>query len=65
MAEAVLLFQRGFWVGTTSDPAATIAENMPDNLFQLGFIHLAGALLLLGVAQLVFTRLENKIPERL
>jgi ABC-2 type transport system permease protein len=65
MAEAVLLFQRGFWVGTTEDTEATIAEHMPDNLFTLGFIHLAVALVLLGVAQLVFTRLENKIPERL
>ena len=29
IAEAVLLFQRGFWVGTTDDPAKTIATNMP------------------------------------
>jgi ABC-2 type transport system permease protein len=65
MAEAVLLFQRGFWVGTTENPEQTIAEHMPDNLFTLGFIHLGVALVLLGVAQLVFTRLENKIPERL
>jgi ABC-2 type transport system permease protein len=65
MAEAVLLFQRGFWVGTTDDPESTIATNMPDNLFQIGFAHLGVALVLLGVAQLVFTRLENKIPERL
>jgi ABC-2 type transport system permease protein len=65
MAEAVLLFQRGFWVGTTSDPDATVAEHMPANLFTLGFIHLGAALVLLGLAQLVFTRLENKIPERL
>jgi ABC-2 type transport system permease protein len=65
MAEAVLLFQRGFWVGTTSDPDATVAEHLPDNLFTLGFIHLGAALVLLGLAQLVFTRLENKIPERL
>jgi ABC-2 type transport system permease protein len=65
MAEAVLLFQRGFWVGTTSDPEATVAEHLPDNLFTLGFIHLGAALVLLGLAQLVFTRLENKIPERL
>jgi ABC-2 type transport system permease protein len=65
MAEAVLLFQRAFWVGTTAHPQQTIAEGMPPNLFPLAFIHIAGAILLLGVAQLVFTRLENKIPERL
>ena len=65
MAEAVLLFQRGFWVGTTNDPDATVVDHMPDNLFTLGFIHLGAALLLLGIAQIVFSRLENKIPERL
>jgi ABC-2 type transport system permease protein len=65
IAEAVLLFQRGFWVGTTDDPAKTIATNMPPNLFEIGFAHLGVALVLLGLAQLVFTRLENKIPERL
>lgn len=65
IAEAVLLFQRGFWVGTTDDPAETIATNMPPNLFEIGFAHLGVALVLLGLAQLVFTRLENKIPERL
>ncbi|GAB2885195.1 ABC transporter permease [Nocardioides pacificus] len=65
IAEAVLLFQRGFWVGTTEDPAATIAVHMPDHLFAIGLAHVAVALVLLAVAQLVFTRLENKIPERL
>ena len=34
VAEAVLLNQRFFWVGTTPDPEATIAEHMPDHLFQ-------------------------------
>jgi ABC-2 type transport system permease protein len=65
LAESVLLFQRAFWVGTTNDPDATIATNMPDNLFQIGVIHLAVALVFLGIAQLVFARLEQKIPERL
>ena len=51
MAEAVLLFQRGFWVGTTKDPELTVVEHMPDNLFILGFIHVGVALLLLGLAQ--------------
>jgi ABC-2 type transport system permease protein len=65
IAEAVLLFQRCFWTGTTSNPDATVAEHMPDNLFPLGFLHLGAALVFLAIAQLVFTRLENKIPERL
>ena len=65
LAEAVLLFQRAFWVGTTDHPEATIAEHMPDNLFEIGLVHLALAAVLLGIAQLVFARLEQKIPERL
>ena len=65
VAEAVLLNQRFFWVGSTPDPEATIAEHMPDNLFTLGFAHLGVALLMLVVAQLVFARLENKFAERL
>ena len=36
MAEAVLLIQRGFWIGTTSDPDATAAVHMPDHLFTRG-----------------------------
>ena len=38
---------------------------MPDHLFAIGFAHVAGGLVMLVIAQLVFSRLENKIPERL
>lgn len=65
MAEAVLLFQRAFWVGTTEDPEATAAVHLPDGLFTWGFAHLGAALVLVLVAQLVFSRLDSKIPERL
>lgn len=65
LAEAVLLMQRGFWVGVTDDPQATIADHMPDHLFTRGLVHLGIGLVVLVVAQLVFTRLENKFPERL
>ncbi len=65
MAEAVLLFQRCFWVGTTPDPAETIRVQMPDHLFAIGFAHLFVAIVSLGFAQIVFTKLEKKIPERL
>ncbi len=65
LAEAVLLFQRGFWVGTTEEPVATAGEHLPPNLFTLGFLHLGAALVALCFAQVMFTRLENKIPERL
>jgi ABC-2 type transport system permease protein len=65
IAEAVLLMQRCFWVGTTSDPAETARTDLPANLWPLGFAHLAAALVVLAVAQIVFSRLENKFAERL
>lgn len=65
MAEAVLLFQRAFWVGSAEDPAATAAQHLPDHLFRFGFYHLGAALVVLAIAQLIFSRLEKKIPERL
>lgn len=65
IADAVLLVQRAFWVGSTDDPDATAAEHIPDGLLVYGVGALVGSILLLGIAQLVFSRLENKIPERL
>jgi ABC-2 type transport system permease protein len=65
IADAVLLVQRGFWLGTTSDPAETAVTDLPANLFSLGLIALAGSVVLLVVSQVVFSRLEQRIPERL
>jgi len=65
MAEAVLLIQRGFWIGTTSDPEATAELHMPDHLFSRGLVMLAISLVLLVLAQRIFSRLEAKVPERL
>ncbi len=65
IAEAVLLAQRCFWVGSTPDPEFYAADDLPSNLFQLGFIHLAAGLVALGIAQLVFSRLQYKFAERL
>lgn len=65
IADAVLLLQRAFWVGTTPDEADTIAEHMPDQLFMHGFIAIGASLVILALGQLVFSRLQNKIPERL
>lgn len=65
VAEAVLLMQRCFWVGTATDPEATAAQHLPPDLFQRGWIMLGISLVLLVGAQLWFTRLERKIPERL
>jgi ABC-2 type transport system permease protein len=65
ITDAVLLMQRAFWVGTTDNPSETEATHLPDYLFTRGFIALGASLVILVLAQLVFTRFENKIPERL
>ncbi|MDF1606363.1 ABC transporter permease [Nocardioides sp. YIM 152315] len=65
LASSVLLMQRAFWVGSTEDPAATASTHLPDHLFTRGIMALLLSLVLLGFGQLVFSRLENKIPERL
>ena len=65
ITDAVLLMQRAFWVGTTANPAETARLNLPDHLFTRGFIALGAAMVVLVFAQWVFTRFENKIPERL
>ncbi|MEJ7774443.1 MAG: ABC transporter permease [Nocardioidaceae bacterium] len=65
IADAVLLFQRGFWVGTTDDRDATIASSLPEDLYTRGLIALGASVIVLVIGQLVFTRLENRIPERL
>lgn len=65
LADAVLLFQRAFWVGTVDDPDHVAVAAMPDHLLLNGVIIVAISALILCVAQFVFSRLENKIPERL
>ncbi|MGZ5403502.1 MAG: ABC transporter permease, partial [Nocardioides sp.] len=65
IAEAVLLFQRCFWTGTTSDPEATVLEHLPADLFPRGFIMLGISLVCLVLAQLWFTKFERRVPERL
>jgi ABC-2 type transport system permease protein len=65
LAEAVLLIQRCFWVGTTDDPEATVLEHMPPDLFPRGAIMLVISLAFLVLAQLWFTRFERRVPERL
>ena len=65
IADAVLLVQQAFWVGTTSDPDATQAMNIPDELYTFSFLALGISAVMLVLAQVVFTRFENRIPERL
>lgn len=65
IVEAVLAFQRCFWVGANQHPAHTIAVDMPNNLLWLCIRALLFSLLVLTVAQSAFSRLERRIPERL
>ena len=65
IADAVMLFQQAFWVGTTDDPAATQADKRPPNLIELGLAGIGISLIILLLAQLMFSRLENRIPDRL
>lgn len=65
IADAVLLMQQAFWVGTTSDPDATHALNIPANLWAFSFLALLISALMLVLAQFIFKRFENRIPERL
>ena len=64
VANGVLLFQQLFWVPTVS-PDAKLQPVMPDYLFTRGLIVLAVCLVLLGLAQWIFSRLEGKFSERL
>lgn len=65
IADAVLLMQRAFWVGTTSDPSSTVRTDLPAHIYTRGAIALMASLVVLLIGQLVFSRLENRIPERL
>jgi len=64
IANGVILFQQLFWVPTVG-PDATYPAVMPDYLFTRGLIVLAVCLMLLALAQWIFTRLEGKFAERL
>jgi ABC-2 type transport system permease protein len=60
VADAVLLVQRAFWTGSTDKETV-----MPDHLLERGLIMVVVSAVVLGIGQLVFSRLEKKIPERL
>jgi ABC-2 type transport system permease protein len=65
VAVAVILFQRAFWVGTTAHPAKSAAETLPDHLAMWTLIGIGISLVVLLIAQRVFLKFENKVPERL
>jgi ABC-2 type transport system permease protein len=64
VADAVLLSQRAFWAGSVDKHAAK-QPVLPDNLLLHGLGAVGISLVVLAIGQLVFSRLEHKIPERL
>jgi ABC-2 type transport system permease protein len=64
IANSVILFQQLFWVPTVP-PDAEFPAVMPDDLMTRGLIILAVCVVVLGLAQVIFTRLEGKFAERL
>lgn len=65
VAEAVLLLQRCFWVGTGDDPEYLISLHMPDDLWARGGIMMVISVVLLVLAQIWFSKYEKRVPERL
>lgn len=64
LANAVVLVQRAFWSGTVPD--AQVDEfPLPNHLLERGLLFIVIGAVLLVIAQLVFTRFEKRIPERL
>ncbi len=64
IANGVMLFQQLFWVPTVPE-GSDLPPVMPDDLMTRGLVVLAVCLVLLALAQVVFTRLEAKFAERL
>lgn len=65
LADCVLLVQRAFWVGSTPHPDEVAKTDLPPDLLIWGLAMTGAGLVLLAIGQLVFSRLEAKIPERL
>ncbi len=64
ISNGVICFQQLFWVPTV--PAdAELQPVMPDDVLTRGLIVLAVCLVVLGISQWVFSRLEGKFAERL
>ena len=69
---AVMLNNRAFWITSfpetdkISDPIATgVAQEMPPHLFERGLIVFLAGFVFLGLAQLLFSRLEGRFADKL
>lgn len=65
LTNAVLLFQRCWWIPAAEDPVEANQSEMPSHLFERGFVCLGVGLVLLYFAQRLFSRLEGRFAERL
>ncbi len=64
LAPAVLLMQRAFWLPISTPPDKIGYPEMPQHYWLLGWGMLAASCVVLVLCQMAFTRLENKIAER-
>jgi ABC-2 type transport system permease protein len=76
IANAVLLMQRAFWITTVSPEDAKTAgqewgfkaglnANFPPHLWERGLVFILFGIVFLAFSQWVFSRLDDKIPDRL
>ena len=65
VGQAVLQFQRAFWVFSTDHPHKMMHQEFPHHLAAEGLIALGCSLVVLVIAQLVFNRFSNRIPEQI
>jgi ABC-2 type transport system permease protein len=65
LGTAVSLFQRAFWWPATGRHFRPGDLAFPDHLTQRGLASLGGALVLLGVGQVVFRRLQRRFAQEL
>lgn len=71
LANATLLMQQAFWLGTVTPkntaalPNFSISAQMPSHLYARGALMVLVSLVFLSLTQMVFRRLEHRIPERI
>ncbi|MGZ4426821.1 MAG: ABC transporter permease [Nocardioidaceae bacterium] len=65
LAPAVLLMQRAFWLPTFEhNPSKIGFPDLPHHYWLVGWVTLAVSCVVLWICQIAFTRLENRIAER-
>ncbi|MGH3444211.1 MAG: ABC transporter permease [Nocardioidaceae bacterium] len=66
LASSVLLIQRCFWIPTfAKHPERVGFPVLPNHFYLLGWLTLAGCVVVLVLCQMAFTKMETKMAERL